>query len=133
MFQFICGVPQGFILGPLFFIIYVNGLAKLYQGTDVRITLYADDTVLYTANASPNRAAQSLETGLVSWSKWCIQNRLTINAKKQNKPKSGANNNVVNVNLNGASLDVVHSYNYLGVIIDDHLTFSGFLKSIMTR
>ena len=89
--------------------------------------------MLYTANASPNRAAQSLETGLVSLSKWCIQNRLTINAKKTNKhmilEQSGANNTVVNVNLNGASLDVVHSYNYLDVIIDDHLTFSGFLKS----
>ena len=48
-----CGVPQGSILGPLFFIIYVNDLLELFgRKENIHITLYADDTVLYVTNNS---------------------------------------------------------------------------------
>ena len=59
-----CGVPQGSILGPLYFIIYVNDLLAQFVGSDVNITLYADDTVLYASHKDSKCAAKLLEEGL---------------------------------------------------------------------
>ena len=111
-----CGVPQGSILGPLFFIIYVNDLLKEFYDDNLRIILYADDTVLYTAHQNTQVAARRLEEGLSVLSKWCKCNRLTINVKKTKhmivcppaKKSPG-----LEVKLNGESLDIVHKYNYL--------------------
>ena len=75
---FTCGVPQGSILGPLFFIIYVNDLLKQFYDDNLRITLYADDTVLYTAHKNSHESARRLGEGLAILSEWCIRNRLTL-------------------------------------------------------
>ena len=126
-----CGVPQGSILGPLYFIIYVNDLLELFDDGDVGITLYADDTVLYTASKCPKTAVNQLNTCLLKLSTWCNDNRLTINVKKTKHMivSSMPNDHVKCVAfLNDVELDCVHSYNYLGVIIDDKLTFGSFLK-----
>ena len=80
--QITCGVSQGSILGPLFVIIYVNDLLEQFVGSDVNITLYADDTVIYTKHSTPRQAADQLNEGLEKLSVWCINNKLTINVKK---------------------------------------------------
>ena len=124
-------VPQGSILGPLFFIIYVNDLLDRFVGLDVGITLYADDTVLYSSDKCSKSASLKLEDGLKELSYWCNENRLTINVKKTKHmilcPFNAVKRNDC-VLLNDMKLDLVHSYNYLGVIIDDSLTFANFLK-----
>ena len=123
--------PQGSILGPLYFIIYVNDLLQLFNEDDPKITLYADDTVIYVSAPDAQTACDKLENGLTKLYNWCIMNKLSINVKKTKlllvdplnieelypRPK-----------LNGKLLDQVSSYNYLGVSIDDKLTFEKFLK-----
>ena len=126
-----CGVPQGSILGPLFFIVYVNDLFDVYMNMNVHITLYADDTVLYVADKNPDLAATCLEEGLCKLSEWCILNKLTVNVKKTKHmvlTPPGRDRVCKAVNLNGEALDTVRTYNYLGVDIDDCLTFQHFLK-----
>ena len=126
-----CGVPQGSILGPLFFIIYVNNLRERFSGLEVCITLYADDTVLYTSDRCSMTASLRLEMGLTELSRWCNENMLTINVKKT-KHMVVVPVNIVKtedrVLLNGTELDIIHCYNYLRIIIDDTLTFARFLK-----
>ena len=124
-----CGVPQGSILGPLFFIIYVNDLLKLFPYDGVKITLYADDTVLYISHQDPSKAASLLEEGLRRLSNWCVKNKMTINVKKtKHMILSPIVCGMKNVLLNGEILDIVHIYNYLGVKIDDKLSFEPFLR-----
>ena len=125
------GVPQGSILGPLFFIIYVNDLLKTVD-QKILILLYADDTVVYFADQEPNIACSTVENALGDIYSWCELNKLTINIKKTKHmfmtPRNIDNPDVHHVRLSQMTLDNVTSYNYLGVIIDNKLTFNNFLK-----
>ena len=77
-----CGVPQGSILGPLFFIFYVNDLLFLFGEDDPSIMLYADDTVIYVSEKNACTACDRLERGLAKLHRWCTLNKLSINIKK---------------------------------------------------
>ena len=125
------GVPQGSILGPLFFIIYVNDLLTNFDNDDPKITLYADDTVLYVSSDTPMGACAELENGLSKLSHWCNKNKLSINVNKTKLMIVDLHNKAQHYpkpKLNGHFLDQVHSYNYLGVSIDDNILFDKFLR-----
>ena len=127
------GVPQGSILGPLFFIIYVNDLLSLFDQKTVQILLYADDTVVYFAHEDPHIACTTVVNALSKIQHWCNQNKLTINTKKTKHmlvaPTSMRElSPQIDVKMGDTTLDNVAMYCYLGVIIDNALTFNEFLK-----
>ena len=71
----ICGVPQGSILGPLFFLMYINDIDNRIAHCIVR--LYADDAVLYTSASSIIEAHRILQNDLANVEVWCRRNQLT--------------------------------------------------------
>ena len=75
-----CGVPQGSVLGPLFFLLYVNDIQDAVK--DCAVKLYADDTVLYQAGISCNKAETKLQESVRKFKGWCDVNVLTIIASK---------------------------------------------------
>ena len=75
-----CGVPQGSVLGPLFFILYVNDMVKACP--ELALVLFADDTSNFAKDKSPAKLFQKVNTGLNSLSKWFRFNKLTLNLKK---------------------------------------------------
>ena len=75
-----CGVPQGSVLGPLFFLTYVNDVQ--FALDDCGIQLYADNTVLYQAGINSHEAAIKLQRSLDLFVTWCKVNKLTINIMK---------------------------------------------------
>ena len=124
-----CGVPQGSVCGPLLFLLYINDITSALK--NCKVSLYADDTVLYLSHTDMVTATNLLQQDLNSLSKWCKKNRVTINCKKTKYCVFGtkstikrANNVDTIISLNNNVLDRVCSYKYLGFILDDRLGFN---------
>ena len=77
-----CGVPQGSILGPLFFILYINDLPKASKLTELLI--FADDTSIFFSHSNPNYLENVLNNELLNIDVWLRCNKLSVNIKKTN-------------------------------------------------
>jgi hypothetical protein len=80
-----CGVPQGPILGPLLFIVFFNDIADRIQHSNV-IT-YADDTVVYYSSNDVNAIEDILNLEMENIGKYCRENELLLNLKKNSNNK----------------------------------------------
>ncbi len=74
------GVPQGTVLGPLLFLIYVNDITECLKNTQA--SLFADDTMVYCSGSTRNELQENLNGDLSRIKKWLNDHRLTINAEK---------------------------------------------------
>ena len=121
------GVPQGSILGPTLFTIYINDLANLIKGN---INFYADDTILYSSDPV------LLKSDLERTHEWCNKNLLTVNCKKSQWMKINLTNKKTDdtvLKLGDFQLQRVNEYKYLGVVIDSQLTFQTYRDSLINR
>ena len=121
-----CGVPQGSILGPMLFLIYINDIAQNLTCTKFR--LYADDTVLYMSDSDEHNAHAGLQHDLYSLTEWCNMNRLTINSKKTKVVLFGMRTMLKkaicqDLYIGNNKLQYVKNFTYLGVKLDCKLNF----------
>ena len=74
------GVPQGSVLGPLFYIIYANDIAQTVKYC--KIDMYADNTVLYTSHRNFDVVVKRLQNDVDSLANWCDHNGIKVNTDK---------------------------------------------------
>ena len=77
-----CGVPQGSILGPLLFLIFINDLPLKLQNIVASTDLYADDTTIYDIQYDKQVLENNLQRSLVLLQQWCKENGMLINTDK---------------------------------------------------
>ena len=77
-----CGVPQGSVLGPLLFLIYVNDVHR--SSKKLSFYLFADDTNLLYADKSLKTVEDTFNVELMKLNEWLTSNKLTLNVKKSN-------------------------------------------------
>ena len=77
-----CGVPQGFVLGPLLISIFINDLPLHILNTKVACDLFAGDNLIHSRGTNVESVQRSLQEGLNDVSKWCDQNRMVDHPRK---------------------------------------------------
>jgi hypothetical protein len=126
------GVPQGSILGPILFLLFINDLPTCLQKCECN--LFADDTVIYTMNTDEIKATSDLQCDLDNVHNWFTANRLSINIDKSctmsvtNKSRS---NSIFYISDNMLS-SVTHT-KYLGVTICENLSWEAQIKTVCSK
>ena len=115
------GVPQGLVLGPLFF---KNDLPKASKLTE--LLLFADDTSIFSSHSNPNYLANVLHNELLNIDVWLSCNKLSVNIKKTNyitfSPSQRKLNHSFSLSFGGQPLIQSDVTKFLGVCLDEHLT-----------
>lgn len=144
------GVPQGSVLGPTLFLLYINELCNM-KIPNSKIISYADDTAIIFSGKSWDDVQKAAVEGLSIVKKWLDTNLLTLNIKKSNficfTPNKRTQPDVTyQIKLHTCEsfqthartctclcLERVSTTRYLGVIIDEHLSWHPHLDMLMNR
>ena len=116
------GVPQGTVLGPLLFLLYINDLG---ENCSSRMRLFADDTLIYNTIESYNDAAK-LQSDLTAPQEWAQKWQMKFNPSKCHVLRISRKQNPVvsNYVLMGKVLDSVTHHPYLGVELSRNFDWS---------
>ncbi|MEE9189443.1 MAG: reverse transcriptase family protein [Candidatus Neomarinimicrobiota bacterium] len=124
-----CGVPQGSILGPLLFILYINDISN--SSNILNFILFADDTNVFHSDPNPVSLSNTVNTELQKVMKWFAVNKLSINLKKTHYMVFGPNAKSDLVHLNSISRVTVTKF--LGVLIDRNLTWHDQILNVVKK
>lgn len=128
------GVPQGSVLGPKLYTIYISDL-PLFPKT--KTAVYADDTAVYTHSFYSNIATKQLQIHSDILMKYFDKWKLKLNADKTeiiNFTKKFTNNRIYNnLKINGEDIKQTNKVKYLGVILDDKITYRSHIEETIKK
>ena len=132
------GVPQGSVLGPLLFLFYTRHIPDiLSEIKSIKCQLFADDILIYCHGKSPADLAVQLTDAVSRLKTWLDQRGLCLNVEKTKAMFLAPTNHQLPSNISirccGSSLSIVDTYKYLGVIIDNSLSWDAHIDSVVSK
>ena len=134
------GVPQGSILGPVLFLIYINDISN---STSLNLLSFADDTTIYHSDCDIDNLTLTLNHELKNIYNWLCANKLCLNVKKTQycifSPKNSNYEVKGSVKINNEVINQIGKYNkdesvkFLGISIDKHLTWKEHINIISSK
>ncbi len=128
------GVPQGSVLGPLLFLLYINDISE--SSKILKFFLFADDTTVYYSDKTNNTTEDLLNHELSKVSVWLAANKLSLNVKKSNFlhfHNDNCKKPTINLKLNGIDVEEKEVTKYLGVFIDNKLSWKSHIEHVKTK
>ena len=128
------GVPQGSVLGPLLFLIYINDMTA---NSEFSQTLFADDTCLFMSHKRPETLRLKVNHEIQKIHNWLIANKLTLNLTKScfilfKGQRNDALDNF-HISISGSKLEYVKSTKYLGVTIDEEMNWKEHIANTLQK
>ena len=132
------GVPQGSILGPVLFSLYINDLPSCINFSNV--IMYADDTIIFFSSAQLMEVELKLNMELTSLSEWLCGNKLLLNLNKTEFMVFGTQQRLhrqgiegIDIALGGESVKHCDAFKYLGVILDSSLSLNQHIDYVKKK
>ena len=129
------GVPQGPILGPILFLLYINDIehcSKLLS-----FILFADDTNIFYSNSCLKSLNKVIQEEVNKVAEWLNVNKLSLNIKKTKYIIFRSTNKKlkhdVKVSINNINIEHVKSTTFLGIIIDECLTWNNHISEVAKK
>lgn len=130
-----CGVPQGSILGPLLFLVYINDLNKAILSS--KVFHFADDTSLILSDLSYKKLVKLMNQDLRLLNEWLRANKLCLNVLKSEllifNPLNKNGDSSYKIKLDGKILIPTNNVKYLGILVDNKLNWSYQISSLSKR
>ena len=126
------GMPQGSVLGPLLFNLFINDICNIKLAKKV---LFADDTVLYVTDLTLSGCIEKTKHVINELTQWLFENKLLANKEKTKlmliSPRVVTH--LPNIEFNGSTLQWVNSIDYLGITLDHKLNFNIQVDEVCKR
>ena len=130
-----CGVPQGSILGPLLFLLYINDLANVSKL--LTVILFADDSNIFYSHNDPTILTRVLKEETEKLSEWFKANKLSLNLDKRKymlfKPKQKKARLNINLFINNHDITQVSEIVFWGVVLDQHLSWKPQIAQVVNK
>ena len=126
---FICSSAQGSVLGPLLFLMYINNLSKAIIFSSVHH--FADDTNILYVSSYLKDINKKIDNDLSNLVQWLRANKISLNVSKTEIVIFKSHSKQITKHLNFCLSEwKIIPKNYLGIIIDDYLTFKEYMTQL---
>ena len=127
------GVPQGSILGPTLFLLYINDIINVSKIFEV--VQFADDTCLFLKNKTKNKLEELVNNEIAKVSDWLITNALSLNVSKSNFLyfRAKKNDEPIKIKILDTDIENKEVVKYLGILIDDKLQWKSQVNMVQQK